>query len=142
MVVEFLGTLEHVNIAELISDNRFLTEGGVHEVTPPADVERAEITTDQEGALSVETAMERLPSIIAPETDINVVGGDLNGTFGVHIEFRGPVWGSRDIEPLYADGVTDLTGTLSLSTPTQGLLSDQRVWSNGPRVDLVIYEMA
>ena len=123
VVVEFLGTLEHVNIAELISDNRFLTEGGVRDDCVIVD---AIITTDREGTLSVETAMERLTSIIAPETDINVVGGDLNSAFGVHIEFRGPVLGSRDIEPLYVDDVTDLNGTLNLTTPMPGLLSVQK----------------
>ncbi|HAA60656.1 MAG TPA: hypothetical protein DCE39_06970 [Planctomycetaceae bacterium] len=127
VVVEFLGTLEHSNVAPLISDNRFLTEGGVNTPVPNIGAEEAEVTSVIEGALSVETALERLSSIIAPETDINVVGSPLDHpTYGVHVEFRGPVLGSRDITPLYVDAVTDLTGAVTLTTPTPGVLSVQK----------------
>ncbi|MED5447295.1 MAG: hypothetical protein VYA62_03660, partial [Planctomycetota bacterium] len=131
VVVEFVGTLEHTNIPQLISDSQQLTEAGTH------TNELADVQTDTEGSLSVETALERLPSIVGPETDINVVGGPLGdptGTggvtpSGVHIEFRGPVLGSRDIALLYGDEIPGHAGhldSISITEENQGVLSVQK----------------
>jgi len=124
--IEFLGTLEHTDIEDLIVDSSLLTENGVH------TDELAEINPlpgmGVEGALSVETTLERLESIEGPEIDIQAVGGPL-GTTRVYIEFRGPSLGRRDIPQIYVDptGLVSNPGvaTAVADTSTAGVLSVQ-----------------
>jgi Ca2+-binding RTX toxin-like protein len=123
--VEFLGTLEHTDVDELISDSRLLTENGVHDTGGMPNEELATITTLVEGALSVETTLERLPSIVGPETDIQVTGGPL-GTSRIYIEFRGPSTGRREITEIYVDTTgLDAGAATTVDTPTAGMLSVQ-----------------
>ena len=124
--IEFLGTLAHIDIEDLIVDSSLLTENGVH------TDELAEINPlpgmGVEGALSVETTLERLESFEGPEIDIQATGGPL-GTTGVYIEFRGPSLGTRDVPQIHVDptGLVSNPGvaTVVASTPTPGVLSVQ-----------------
>jgi hypothetical protein len=118
--VEFIGTLDRTDVEELISDSRLLTENGVHDTGGGVNEELATITTLFEGVLSVETTLERLPSIVGPETDIQVTGGPL-GSSRIYIEFRGPSTGRREITQIYVDSAA----TVTVDTPTDGMLSVQ-----------------
>ncbi|MEC7556086.1 MAG: choice-of-anchor Q domain-containing protein [Planctomycetota bacterium] len=118
--IEFIGTIEHTDVEELIVDSRLLTEDGIH-----VD-EIGTITTLVEGALSVETTLERLPSIVGPELDIEATGGPL-GSSRVYIEFRGPSLGRREIPQIHVDpsGLDPFTGSAIADTAVDGVLSVQ-----------------